>query len=135
MIHNQIGHGIDEEWMIVGGGGSANFLCTNFGGQLIAVLNVEFVQRFDVFVYKCNRYDDEVLFALFDVALHIKRIVLNVQGIQSVSSVPFLTLIALSVAGASHGSGPTFDCHTRLYGLQHFSSFITRFTVAPTSDG
>lgn len=45
------------------------------------------------------------------------------------------TLIASSVNGSSHGNGPTFDCHTKLYGLHIFNSSMTRATVEPTSDG
>lgn len=45
------------------------------------------------------------------------------------------TLRASSVNGSNHGSGPTFDCQTKVYGLLIFNSFITRATVDPTSDG
>lgn len=45
------------------------------------------------------------------------------------------TLRALSVDGCSQGNGPTFDCHTKLYGLHIFNSSITSATDAPTSDG
>lgn len=43
--------------------------------------------------------------------------------------------MASSVNGSSQGNGPTFDCHTKLYGLHILSSAITSCTVAPTSDG
>ena len=44
-------------------------------------------------------------------------------------------LMVCSVPGSSQGKGPTFDCHTSLYGLDQPNSCITKLTVAPTSAG
>lgn len=45
------------------------------------------------------------------------------------------TFNASSVYGSSQGKGPTFDCHTKVKGLQFCSSCITKCTVAPISEG
>lgn len=54
----------------------------NLFGQLMAVLDVQFVQRLDVLVDESNRNDDEVLLALFHVAL--KRIVVLVYHFKQI---------------------------------------------------
>lgn len=51
--------------------------------------------------------------------------------------IPFFAypFIASSVCGLNHGSGPTLDCQTSLYGYLNFNCFITASTVEATSAG
>lgn len=61
MIGNNGAQRLNEERVIVGCSSTTNLLNAHFLGQLIAVLDVQFVQRFDVFIYKGNGNQYKVL--------------------------------------------------------------------------
>lgn len=66
---HHIRHRLDKQRMVVRGGRPANLLRTHLVRQLLAVLNVQLVQRFNVLVNERNRHQDKVLLTLLDVAL------------------------------------------------------------------
>ncbi len=65
----------------------------------------------------------------------IKLIILKIRPPRPSHIVIILPLMVCSVLGLSQGRGPTFDCQTSLEGLEWPRASITRWTVAPTSEG
>lgn len=66
MVDNNVGNALDEQWIVIGYRTPANFFSSHLLTQLFGVLNVQFVERFNMVIDKSNGYKHQVLLASFD---------------------------------------------------------------------
>lgn len=73
VIRHNVAQGVNKQGMVIGGCRPPDLLHAHLLGQLVAVLNVQFVQRLDVLVHEGDGHQNEVLQALLDIALKVKE--------------------------------------------------------------